>query len=79
MAGYEEIEGAGAPITAWVKRVPVEHEEQNQQRNVDSRAFIHSNIAVMPAVHYGVGAPSVTCVPTHERIHDAHAGVRQHS
>ena len=28
MAGYEEIEGARAPIKAWVKGVPMEHEAQ---------------------------------------------------
>ena len=36
MSGYEEIEGASAPIKAWISGVPVEHEAQNQLRNVAS-------------------------------------------
>ncbi len=56
MSGYKEIEGAAAPIKAWVEGVPVEHAAENQLRNVASLPFIHSHIAVMPDVHFGIGA-----------------------
>jgi tRNA-splicing ligase RtcB (3'-phosphate/5'-hydroxy nucleic acid ligase) len=56
MAKYEHIEGAAAPIKAWISGVPVEHAAQNQLRNVANMPFIHSHIAVMPDVHFGIGA-----------------------
>ncbi|MFN3465118.1 MAG: RtcB family protein, partial [Terricaulis sp.] len=75
MSGYEEIEGAKAPIKAWVKGVPVEHEAQNQLRNVASLPFIHSHIAVMPDVHYGIGATVGSVIPTNGAIIPAAVGV----
>jgi tRNA-splicing ligase RtcB len=75
MSGYEEIEGAQAPIKAWIKGVPVEHEAQNQLRNVASLPFIHSHIAVMPDVHYGIGATVGSVIPTKGAIIPAAVGV----
>jgi tRNA-splicing ligase RtcB len=75
MSGYEEIEGAAAPIKAWVRGVPVEHGAQNQLRNVASLPFIHSHIAVMPDVHYGIGATVGSVIPTKGAIIPAAVGV----
>ena len=75
MSGYEEIEGANAPIKAWTKGVPVEHEAQNQLRNVAMLPFIHSHIAVMPDVHYGIGATVGSVIPTKGAIIPAAVGV----
>jgi len=75
MAKYEEIQGANAPIKAWVKGVPVEHEAQNQLRNVASLPFIHSHIAVMPDVHFGIGATVGSVIPTKGAIIPAAVGV----
>src|SRR5512134_2463525 len=75
MSGYEEIQGASAPIKAWISGVPVEHEAQNQLRNVASLPFIHSHIAVMPDVHYGIGATVGSVVPTKGAIIPAAVGV----
>jgi tRNA-splicing ligase RtcB len=75
MSGYEEIEGARAPILAWVKGVPVDHAAQEQLRNVASLPFIHSHIAVMPDVHYGIGATVGSVIPTKGAIIPAAVGV----
>lgn len=75
MSGYEEIEGARAPIKAWIGGVPVEHAAQNQLRNVASLPFIHSHIAVMPDVHFGIGATVGSVIPTKGAIIPAAVGV----
>src|SRR5512145_3560128 len=75
MAGYEEILGASAPIKAWISGVPVEHAAQNQLRNVASLPFIHSHIAVMPDVHFGIGATVGSVIPTKGAIIPAAVGV----
>src|SRR5262245_20934769 len=75
MSGYEEIEGAQAPIKAWISGVPVEHAAQNQLRNVASLPFIHSHIAVMPDVHFGIGATVGSVIPTKGAIIPAAVGV----
>jgi tRNA-splicing ligase RtcB (3'-phosphate/5'-hydroxy nucleic acid ligase) len=75
MSGYENIEGANAPIKAWVKGVPVEHAAQEQLRNVASLPFIHSHIAVMPDVHFGIGATVGSVIPTKGAIIPAAVGV----
>jgi tRNA-splicing ligase RtcB (3'-phosphate/5'-hydroxy nucleic acid ligase) len=75
MSGYEAIEGANAPIKAWVRGVPVEHAAQNQLRNVAMLPFIHSHIAVMPDVHFGRGATVGSVIPTKGAIIPAAVGV----
>jgi tRNA-splicing ligase RtcB len=75
MPGYENIEGASAPIKAWVKGVPVEHAAAEQLRNVASLPFIHSHIAVMPDVHFGIGATVGSVIPTKGAIIPAAVGV----
>ena len=55
--------------------VPVEHEAQNQLRNVASLPFIHSHIAVMPDVHFGIGATVGSVIPTKGAIIPAAVGV----
>lgn len=75
MSGYEHIEGASAPIKAWVKGVPVEHAAQTQLRNVAGMPFIHSHIAVMPDVHFGIGATVGSVIPTKGAIIPAAVGV----
>ncbi len=75
MSGYEEIEGARAPIKAWISGVPIEHAAENQLRNVASLPFIHSHIAVMPDVHFGIGATVGSVIPTKGAIIPAAVGV----
>ena len=75
MSGYETIEGAQAPILAWTRGVPVEHAAQAQLRNVASLPFIHSHIAVMPDVHFGIGATVGSVIATKGAIIPAAVGV----
>ena len=75
MSGFQMIEGHGAPIKAWTEGVPVEHEAQNQLRNIAALPFIHSHIAVMPDVHLGKGATVGSVIPTKGAIIPAAVGV----
>ena len=63
MSGFEFIATAGgAPIKAWTRGVPVEATARQQIENVARLPFIHSHVAVMPDVHWGMG------VEDHERL-----------
>ena len=75
MSGYETIESSGAPIKAWTRGVPIEEPAMAQLRNVASLPFIHSHIAVMPDVHWGMGATVGSVIPTVGAIIPAAVGV----
>jgi len=75
MSGFELIEGAGAPIKAWTRGVPLEDAAREQLRNVASLPFIHSHVAVMPDVHWGMGATVGSVIPTLGAIIPAAVGV----
>ena len=75
MSGFEVIEGSGAPIKAWTKGVPIEESAIKQLRNVASLPFIHSHLAVMPDVHWGMGATVGSVIATHGAIIPAAVGV----
>lgn len=64
-----------APIKMWTDGVPVEEQAMNQLRNVASMPFIHKHIAVMPDVHWGMGATIGSVVPTLGAIIPAAVGV----
>ena len=64
MRGYDVIESPGAPIKAWTRGVPIEDAALKQLKNVASLPFIHSHIAVMPDVHFGIGATVGSVIPT---------------
>jgi tRNA-splicing ligase RtcB len=75
MSGYDMIESGGAPIKAWTRGVPVEDAARRQLINVASLPFIHSHVAVMPDVHWGVGATVGSVIPTVGAIVPAAVGV----
>lgn len=75
MAGYDFIESGGAPIKAWTRGVPLEEAALKQLRNVASLPFIHSHVAVMPDVHWGMGATVGSVIPTVGAIIPAAVGV----
>jgi tRNA-splicing ligase RtcB len=75
MSGFEHIESGGAPIKAWTKGVPIEESAMKQLRNVAALPFIHSHIAVMPDVHWGMGATVGSVIPTVGAIIPAAVGV----
>jgi tRNA-splicing ligase RtcB len=72
---YEVIDSGHAPIKAWVKGVPVEDEAKKQLVNVARLPFIHRHVAVMPDVHFGIGATVGSVIPTKGAIIPAAVGV----
>jgi tRNA-splicing ligase RtcB len=75
MTSYDFIDGSNAPIKAWTRGVPIEDAAMAQLRNVASLPFIHSHVAVMPDVHWGMGATVGSVIPTIGAIIPAAVGV----
>ena len=63
------------PIHGWTDGVPVEEKALQQLRNVASLPFIHKHVAVMPDVHWGMGATVGSVIPTVGAIIPAAVGV----
>jgi tRNA-splicing ligase RtcB len=72
---FEVIDSPGKPIKAWTHGVPVEEEAKQQLRNVAGLPFIYSHIAVMPDVHWGMGATIGSVIATRGAIIPAAVGV----
>ncbi len=76
MSNYEIIEThSGGRIKAWVKGVPVEDGARRQLENAAGLPFIHEHLAVMPDVHFGMGATVGSVIPTKGAIIPAAVGV----
>ena len=75
MPTYEEIESDGVPIKAWVRGVPLADNARAQLRNAARLPFVHSHLAVMPDVHWGIGATIGSVIPTVGAIVPAAVGV----
>ncbi len=75
MTGFKVIEGAARPIKAWTHGVPIEDSALAQLRNVANLPFIHKHVAVMPDVHWGMGATVGSVIPTVGAIIPAAVGV----
>ena len=69
-----EPEG-GVPVKAWVKGVPLEASARAQVENVARLPFVGPWVAVMPDVHWGVGATVGSVIPTRGAIVPAAVGV----
>ena len=69
-----EVEG-GVPIKAWVRGVSLEDAAAQQLRNVARLPCVHGWVAVMPDVHWGVGATVGSVIPTVGAIIPAAIGV----
>ncbi len=72
---FEQIHGSKAPIKAWIKGVPLEEAAKQQLLNVANMPFIHKHVAVMPDVHYGMGATIGSVIPTVSAVIPAAVGV----
>src|ERR1700733_13991709 len=72
---YQLLEGAKTPIKAWTNGVPLEDSARQQLINVASLPFIHKHVAVMPDVHWGMGATVGSVIPTKGAIVPAAVGV----
>ncbi len=69
------IEGGRFPIKSWTRGVPVEDSAKEQLVNLANMPFIHKHIAVMPDVHYGMGATVGSVIATKGAIIPAAVGV----
>ncbi len=74
-AGFIDETTNGAPIKMWTKGVDIEEAAHQQVRNVAELPFIHKHIAVMPDVHWGMGATIGSVIPTKGAIIPAAVGV----
>ena len=72
---YELIETEGVPIKAWTRGVGVEDAAREQLENVARLPVVFPHVAVMPDVHYGIGATVGSVVPTRGAIIPAAVGV----
>ena len=63
------------PIYAWTDGVQFEAAAEKQVHNIASLPFIHHHVAVMPDVHFGIGATVGSVIPTRGAIIPAAVGV----
>lgn len=74
LLGGEVVEGS-KPIKGWTVGVPVEPAAMKQLKNIASLPFIYSHVAVMPDVHFGMGATVGSVIATKGAIIPAAVGV----
>jgi tRNA-splicing ligase RtcB len=72
---YEYHRGERHPIKAWTKGVQIEDQAMQQLRKTSQLPFIHKHIAVMPDVHWGMGATVGSVLATNGAIVPAAVGV----
>ena len=65
----------GVPVKSWTRGVEFEEEARQQLRNVASLPFVHGHVAVMPDVHWGIGATVGSVIPTRGAVIPAAVGV----
>ena len=72
---FEVTETSNVPIKAWTRGVPVEDAAMAQLKNCASLPFIYKHLAVMPDVHWGMGATVGSVIATRGAIVPAAVGV----
>ena len=65
----------GVPVKMWTNGVPVEAQALCQLENAAKLPIVFSHVAVMPDVHYGIGATIGSVIPTLKAIIPAAVGV----
>jgi tRNA-splicing ligase RtcB len=75
MTDHEQFATEGVPIKAWVRGVHVDDNALQQLKNVASLPIVHSHVAAMPDVHWGIGATVGSVIPTRGAIIPAAVGV----
>lgn len=65
----------GGLIKAWVDGVQVEDQARAQLDNIAAMPFVHKHVAIMPDVHWGMGATVGSVIPTKGAIIPAAVGV----
>ena len=72
---YELIQTGRVPIKAWTRGLGIEEAAQKQLTNISQLSIVFRHVAVMPDVHYGIGATVGSVVPTEGAIIPAAVGV----
>ena len=73
---YELIESPGAvPVKAWTRGVPVDEKARAQVAAMARMPFVFRWVAVMPDVHWGIGATVGSVIPTKGAVIPAAVGV----
>lgn len=73
---FQAIQGSkGGLIKAWVNGVQLEDSARAQLDNMAAMPFIHKHVAIMPDVHWGMGATIGSVVATRGAIIPAAVGV----
>lgn len=72
---YEVFTGSRLPVKAWTRGVQVEDAAKQQLLNLAGMPFIHSHVAAMPDVHWGMGATVGSVIATKGAIIPAAVGV----
>jgi tRNA-splicing ligase RtcB len=72
---YDVDASQRVPLKMWTRGVPVEDAAAAQLRNVASLPFVGPHVAVMPDVHWGMGATVGSVIPTIGAIVPAAVGV----
>lgn len=75
MRNYKIYQSDNKIIKAWVNGVFIESQAIDQLKNIASMPFIHSHVAAMPDVHYGLGATVGSVIATKKAIIPAAVGV----
>ncbi len=73
---YETLESpGGVPVKAWVRGLGIEDSARRQLLNTAQLPILHGHVAVMPDVHWGMGATIGSVIPTLGAIVPAAVGV----
>ena len=72
---YLQHETDGVPIKAWTRGVEIADNALAQLHNTANLPIVHSHVAVMPDVHWGMGATIGSVIPTVGAIVPAAVGV----
>lgn len=75
MSNYEVTLTDNLPIKAWTRGVPIEDSAMQQLKNLTTLPFLHKHVAVMPDVHWGMGATVGSVIATCGAIIPAAVGV----
>ncbi len=75
MSSSVRIETEGVPIQAWTQGVEIADNALVQLRNVARLPIVHGHVAVMPDVHWGMGATIGSVIPTVGAVIPAAVGV----
>ncbi|MEZ4262471.1 MAG: RtcB family protein [Polyangiaceae bacterium] len=72
---YDVMKADKGLVKMWTRGVQVEDDARQQLLNVAAMPFIHKWVAVMPDVHWGMGATIGSVIPTSKAIIPAAVGV----